>query len=297
MRDDNNEEILQQSSISTSPAQIIHQNSEQVRSLKPSSRERKVKEEDSRVKEAFEYLKQKKEEIKKYKDEFSLFGDLIATKLRDMDKITQQYVMNDINNIMFNATLNTYYSTAQQHPNNQQTSPFQQISPLHSTYKFNKQTPAFPPYSHIPYPHTPYSLHDQSSLAPSNSMYNHDPTTTSATHLMHPSYQNSLQISSHSVHSPTSENPTLVYPNSSLSSYKQISVPSNSSTHTVENLSQVTLHTSYLPNENISDLSKSATNNIENVSRQVTSHSSYSPNENISNPSNSITFTTLEHLI
>ncbi|CAI6372094.1 unnamed protein product [Macrosiphum euphorbiae] len=126
-------------------------------------------------------------------------------------------------------------------------------------------------------------------------MYNHDPKTTSATHLMHPSYQNSLQISSHSVHSPTSENPTLVYPNSSLSSYKQISVPSNSSTHTVENLSQVTPHTSYLLNENISDLSKSATNNIENVSRRVTSHS-YSPNENISNPSNSITFTTLEHL-
>jgi len=77
----------------------------------------------------------------------------------------------------------------------------------------------------------------------------------------------------------------MVYPKSFFSSYKQITVPANSVTHTIERLSQVTPHSSYLPNENISDPSNnSATNNIENLS-QVTSDSL-----------NSITFTTLENL-
>jgi len=195
---------------------------------------------------------------------FTVWRVYIATKLRAMDKVTQQYAMNDINNIMFNAALNTYYSTAQQHPKNQQTSSFQQIPPLHSTYQSNKPTPAVLPYSHIPYSFQP--LQDQISPAPSNSMYKPDQITTSATHLMHPSYQNTQPISSHSAHSSTSENPTLVYPNSSFSSYKQISVPSNSANHTIEHLSL------------------------------VNPHSSYPPNENISNPSNSITLTTLETL-
>jgi len=164
--------------IDNNKAQIVHQNSEQDRSLnfqKQSLKKRKVRGEDSRVNEAFEYLKQKTEEMKKIQDEFSQFGDLIATKLRAMDKITQQYVMHDINNIMFNATLNTYYPNAQQHQNNHHISSFQQIPPQHSTYQSNKETPAVPPYLHTP------------SLS-SHSMYKHDQPTTSTQHLTHPSY-------------------------------------------------------------------------------------------------------------
>jgi len=62
---DNNhaEEILQESSISTSPAHIIYHNTEQVKSFntqKQSSRKRKVRGEDSHVNEAFDYLQKKK---------------------------------------------------------------------------------------------------------------------------------------------------------------------------------------------------------------------------------------------
>ncbi|CAH1968000.1 unnamed protein product [Acanthoscelides obtectus] len=39
------------------------------------------------------------------KDECVIFGELVAAKLRKMDDINRQYLMNDITNLMFRATI------------------------------------------------------------------------------------------------------------------------------------------------------------------------------------------------
>ncbi|KAL1130499.1 hypothetical protein AAG570_011747 [Ranatra chinensis] len=43
----------------------------------------------------------------KRKDEYSLFGRLVAIRLKKMDEMTRQYVMNDINSIMFRASVHS----------------------------------------------------------------------------------------------------------------------------------------------------------------------------------------------
>lgn len=44
---------------------------------------------------------------KKQKDECDIFAELIAVKLKKLDNYSRQFVMNDINNIIFKATMNT----------------------------------------------------------------------------------------------------------------------------------------------------------------------------------------------
>jgi len=51
------------------------------------------------------------------KDEYDIYGALVATKLRKMDEITRQYVMNEIDNLMFRAIIqSTSHKNVQPHP-------------------------------------------------------------------------------------------------------------------------------------------------------------------------------------
>lgn len=64
---------------------------------------------EERAEEAYAYLVKKRREgtlDKKQKDECDIFGELIAAKLKSLDHYTRQFVMNDINNLMFRATIN-----------------------------------------------------------------------------------------------------------------------------------------------------------------------------------------------
>jgi hypothetical protein len=74
----------------------------------PRKKKKKEKDEnETRVSQAYEYLMQKQKESQKKteKDEYDIYGALVATKLRKMDEITRQYVMNEIDNLMFRAII------------------------------------------------------------------------------------------------------------------------------------------------------------------------------------------------
>jgi len=64
-------------------------------------------ENEKRVSQVYKYLMQKQKEIQKKmeKDEYDIYDALVATKLRKMDEITSQCVMNEIDNLMFGAII------------------------------------------------------------------------------------------------------------------------------------------------------------------------------------------------
>ncbi|XP_024878151.1 repellent protein 1-like [Temnothorax curvispinosus] len=119
--EENNAEILQNENIETNEVEVIDigQTSTNIKqevkvfsSLEESSKVKKKKRQtqiDERIDEAYSYLaaKKRKEETseKRQKDECDIFGELIVTKLRKLDDYTRQLIMNDINTIMFRATI------------------------------------------------------------------------------------------------------------------------------------------------------------------------------------------------
>jgi len=88
--------------------------------MAPRKKKKKEKDENEiRVSQAYEYLMQKQKESQKKmeKDEYDIYGALVATKLRKMDEITRQYVMNEIDNLMFRAIIqSTSHKNIQPHP-------------------------------------------------------------------------------------------------------------------------------------------------------------------------------------
>jgi len=90
---------------------------------------------DERADETYAYLKAKKEkeEIagKKQKDECEIFGELIVTKLRNVDNCTRQLLMTDINNIMCQAIIRST-CTSQFDPLTQTNTSFQRLQPSYS---------------------------------------------------------------------------------------------------------------------------------------------------------------------
>ncbi|CAH1987923.1 unnamed protein product [Acanthoscelides obtectus] len=64
---------------------------------------------DERAEMTFQYLQTKMQEGRKEIDECIAFGNLIAAKLKNMDLITRQHAMNDINNIMFRASIRPHF--------------------------------------------------------------------------------------------------------------------------------------------------------------------------------------------
>ncbi|XP_022183161.1 uncharacterized protein LOC111042769, partial [Myzus persicae] len=80
------------------------------------SRKKKKKptdENEIRASQAYEYLMQKQKESQKKmeKDEYDIYGALVATKLRKIDEITRQYVMNEIDNLMFRAIIHAKHQS------------------------------------------------------------------------------------------------------------------------------------------------------------------------------------------
>lgn len=103
----------------------------------------KRKNDDSRMDEMYSYMmkKQREEVRERYEelDECSIFGQLVTTKLKKLDEMTRQYVMNDINNLMFRAAIRntTYYNEYSQIPS----------SSAPSNARFSSET--FPAPSHL----------------------------------------------------------------------------------------------------------------------------------------------------
>lgn len=110
-------------------------------------------------------------------DEFHLFGMLMAEKLRKMDSMKRQYVMNDISNIMFKAAVSTSpFSSGRSNSS-------LQSSPAYSTNYSAPPSPILNPSStgYI-FPLSPLQTNNQSSpyaqtlLSPHPPTYNSDST-------------------------------------------------------------------------------------------------------------------------
>ncbi len=61
----------------------------------------------------FSFWEAKEKRTSSERDECSLFGELIAVKLRKMDELTRQYAMNDIYSVMFRAAMKISGRTAE----------------------------------------------------------------------------------------------------------------------------------------------------------------------------------------
>ncbi|KAF0752008.1 Uncharacterized protein FWK35_00012629 [Aphis craccivora] len=147
----------------------IDKNTFSAPSMASRKKKKKAKDENEiRVSQAYEYLMQKQKESQKKmeKDEYDIYGALVATKLRKMDEITRQYMMNEIDNLMFRAIIqSTSYKNVQPHPSqNTSLNYVQQPYTFPSQFQtFNyTQQPFIPPSQCSTFSHT-------SQPSPSNS--------------------------------------------------------------------------------------------------------------------------------
>lgn len=131
-------------------------------------KKRKTKDENEiRASQAYEYLMQKqKESQKKMEDEYDIYGALVATKLRKMDEITRQRVMNEIDNLMFRAIIqSTSHKNVQPHPSQNAS-----LNYVQQPYTFPSQFQTFN-YTQQPFisPSQCSTFSDTSQPCPSNS--------------------------------------------------------------------------------------------------------------------------------